>query len=228
MIKFDGGEMTRLIKKKKLCTEITLTILALLLISAVISAVLTRNAIVQKSELGNEVSALWITAFWLVCFIAVIIFYAAPTNRQLKKSVCKEIADGMLKREDMLKGGGKIEFSADYSGNILTLSRKGFTGEISIDPSRLKTAEGLGGAGAKIEIDLQPLKASPSVYSTAGSRLWLFLQAYYYLNGEKNGAEQVTITDNMGKTPYTLQIFAGGSPAKNAEKNYFIKRGLIK
>ena len=54
--------MTRLIKKKKLCTEITLTILALLLISAVVSAVLTRNAIVQKSELGNEVSALWITA----------------------------------------------------------------------------------------------------------------------------------------------------------------------
>lgn len=228
MIKFDGGETARLIKKKKLCTEVTCITFALLLISAVISAVLTRNAIVEKSELENEVSALWITAAFLVCFIAVIIFYVVPTNRQLKECVCKTIADGLLARGDMFKGGGTIEFTADYSGDILTLSRKNFAGAITLDPARLKTAEGLGGAGAKIEIDLKALKAAPSLYGSAGTKLWLFLQGYYALHGRENGVEKVTVTDNMGKTPDTLTVFDGAAPQKKGGKNYFIEKGLLK
>ena len=228
MIKFDDKNITAALKKKKLCTEFTCISFALLLISAVISAVLTRNAIVEKNELGNEVSALYLTAFLLAGFIAVIIFYVAPTNRQLKLLVSKALADGLLAREDMLKGVGTLEFTADYQGDVLTLSRKGYTGVITLDPSRMTTTDNLGGAGAKAELDLKPLKSSPSLYATAGNRLWLFLQAYYLLHGSESGAESVTITDNMGKTPLTLQVYKSGTTVKNANKNYFIKKGLIK
>lgn len=228
MIKFDDKNITEALKKKKLYSEIAYVFFALLLISAVISAVLTRNAIVEKNELGNEVSALYLTAFLLAGFIAVIIFYVAPTNRQLKLLVSKALADGLLAREDMLKGGGTLEFTADYQGDVLTLSRKGYTGVITLDPSRMTTADNLGGAGAKAELDLKPLKSSPSLYAAAGNRLLLFLQAYYLLHGSESGAESVTITDNMGKTPLTLQVYKSGTTVKNANKNYFIKKGLIK
>lgn len=228
MVKFDNSDVTTLIKKKKLCTEVTFVMFAVLLISAVISAVLTRNAIVEKSELKNEVYALCVTAVLLVCFIAVIIFYVAPTDRRLKLCVCKTIAEGLLERGDMFRGGGVIEFTADYSGDILTLSRKNFTGAISIDPARLATAQGLGGAGAKIELDLKPLKAVPALYGAAGTKLWLFLNAYYALHGKENGVERVTVTDNMGKTPYTLTVFDKSAPEKRGAKNYFIEKGLVR
>ncbi len=228
MIKFDDGENIRLLRKKKLSLNISYVLFALLLVSAVLAAVLARKAVSNDLAWSNYIYALAFAALCLVAFIGVIVFYVVPTDKQLKYTVCKAIADGMLARGDMFGGGGVIEFSADYSGNVLTLSRKGYTGEITIDPARLKSAENLGGAGCKIELDLATLKAVPSLYATAGTKLWLFLQAYYFLHGATNKVESVTITDNMGKTPLTLQVFKNGVTAKKAEKNYFIKKGLVK
>ena len=228
MIKFDGTHITEAIKKKKLYTGIAYVLLAPLIIGSVISAVLTRDAVIYGKSEFEHLAALILAIVSLLAIIVVVIFFVIPANREVNRCVCLSMASGLLEREDMLKGDGVIEFSADYSGDILTLSRKNFAGAISIDPSRLTSADGLGGAGAKIELDLKPLKAVPSLYATAGTKLWLFLQGYYALHGKENGAESVTITDNMGKTPSTLTVFSGGAPADGAAKNYFIEKGLVK
>lgn len=228
MIKFDEAQTTALLQRKKLALNTSYVIFAVLLVSAVGAAVLARGAYQSGLNWNLYLAALIIALIFLVGFICVIAFWVVPTERKLKYAVAKDIAEGLLAREDMLKGGGAIEFVADYSGDTLTLSRKNFTGAISIDPSRLTTSDGLGGAGAKIEMDLKPLKAVPSLYATAGTKLWLFLQAYYSLHGEENGAESVTITDNMGKTPLTLTVFSKGAPENKIKKNYFIEEGLVK
>lgn len=228
MIKFDDAQTIGLLQRKKQSLNISYVIFALLIVSSVIAAVLANKAYSDDLAWSNHIYALAFAAVCLVALIGVIAFYVVPTNKKLNFAVCREIAEGFLLREDMFKGGGAIEFSADYSGDVLTLSRKNFTGVISIDPSRLTTADGLGGAGAKIEMDLKPLKAVPSLYASAGTKLWLFLQGYYSLHGEENGAESVTITDNMGKTPLELTVFDRGAPAKKNAKNYFIEKGLLK
>lgn len=228
MIKFDDKEIVRLLQKKKLSLNASYVLIALLIVSAVVAAVLARGAYSDDLARSNHIYALAFAAIFLVALIGVIIFNVVPTNEKLKYSVCKETADGLLARGDFFEGGGVIEFFADYSGDVLTLSRKNFTGAIAIDPARVDSAEGLGGAGAKIELDLKPLKAVPALYGSAGTNLWLFLSAYYSLHGRENGAERVTVTDNMGKTPLTLTVFDKDAPAKSAEKNYFIKKGLVK
>ena len=228
MIKFDGEPTTRLLKQKKNVLNISYVVFALLLVSAVVAAALARGAYQSGANWNLYLAALCAALIFLVGFILVIALLVVPAERKLKFAVSKEIADGLLAREDMFKGGGVIEFSADYSGDVLTLSRKNYTGAISIDPSRITSADGLGGAGAKIELDLNPLKAVPSLYATAGTKLWLFLQGYYALHGKENGAERVTVTDNMGKTPLTLTVFDKGASEKSAAKNYFIEKGLVK
>lgn len=225
MIKFDGSNITDAIKKKKLYTKIAYVLLLPLIICSVISAVLTRDAVLYgKSEFAH-IAALLLATVSLLAIIVIIIFFVVPANREISRCVCITLANGLLAREALLKGGGTIEFSTDYSGDVLTLSRKNFTGAISIDPSRITSAKALGGAGAKIEIDLKALKTVPALYATAGTKLWQFLQAYYLLHGKENGAQTVTITDNMGKTPLTLTVFPGDAPEK---KNYFIEKGLVK
>lgn len=228
MIKFDDKNITEALKKKKLYSEIAYVFFAVLLVSAIVAAVLTRGAVTNGENRVAHIAALCVFGAALICFIALLIFFVIPANRQLKLLVSKALADGLLAREDMLKGGGTLEFTADYQGDVLTLSRKGYTGVITLDPSRMTTADNLGGAGAKAELDLKPLKSSPSLYAAAGNRLLLFLQAYYLLHGSESGAESVAITDNMGKTPLTLQVYKSGTTVKNANKNYFIKKGLIK
>ncbi len=228
MVKFDDAETMRLLHKKKLGLNACFVIFALLIISAVLAAVLARSAYSDDLAWSNHLYALAFAAGCLVALLGVIIFYVAPTGRALKLAVNRAIADGLLARKDMFAGGGKIDFVADYSGDTLTLSRKGYTGEIAIDPARLKAEDKLGGAGAKIGLDLANLKSAPSVYSAVGGSLWLFLQAYYALHGEENGVTQVTVTDNTGKTPVELQVFGDGAALKNADKNYFIKKGLVK
>lgn len=225
MIKFDGGEVTERIKSKRILNGLNIVFFSVILFEALIVAVFSKNA---ASNWGLYIALYVQLGVFAVLYILFLVTLFARGGRRLSYAVCKEIAEGFYARGDLLAGDGKIEFSADYSGDVLTLSRKNFTGAIAVDPSRLTSADGLGGAGAKIELDLKPLKAVPSLYATAGTKLWLFLQAYYSLHGKQNGAESVTVTDNMSKTPLTLQVYADGAPAKSAENNYFIKKGLVK
>ncbi|MCM1438657.1 MAG: hypothetical protein NC131_05530 [Roseburia sp.] len=228
MIKFDDGEITRLLRKKKLGVNACYVLFALLLICAVLAAVLARGAYSDDVQFGNHIYALAFAAVCLAALIAVWAIVVIPAGRALKLKVNSALAHGLLLREDMFKGGGEIEFEASYKGDVLTLSRKGYTGEITIDPTRLKGGENLGGKGAAVEIDLSPLKAVPALYATLGTRLWLFLQAFYFLHGEKNGVKSVKIFDNMGKSPCALQVFTAGAPAEKAAENYFIEKGLVK
>ncbi len=217
--------MTDRIKAKRILNGLSILFFSVILCEALIVAVLSKNA---TSNWGLYIALYVQLGTFAVLYVLYLATLFAQGGRRLNYAVCKEIAEGLLAREDMFKGGGVIEFSADYSGDVLTLSRKNFTGAITIDPSRLASAEALGGAGAKIELDLKALKAVPSLYATAGTKLWQFLQGYYALHGEKEGAESVTITDNMGKTPLTLTVFVKGAGAKKNTKNYFIEKGLIK
>ena len=228
MIKFDDERTTALLQRKKQALNISYTVFAVLLVSAVAAATLTRGAYESHANWDLYLAALIIAIIFLIGLILLIAFWVVPAEKKLRYAVCKQIAEGLLAREDMFKGGGVIEFSADYSGDVLTLSRKNFMGTIAIDPSRLTTAEGLGANGAKIEIDLKPLKTVPALYGSSGTKLWLFLSAYYSLHGKENGAEIVTVTDNMGKTPLTLTVFDKNAPANSGAKNYFIEKGLVK
>lgn len=209
MINFDDDKICKAIKKKKFASNSAYLIFAVLLICAVVSAVLTRDALTNGKNQIAHISALCLTAAVLLALIAVIIFDVAPANRALTLCVCAALANGITARKDMLGGDGVIEFSVGYSGNVLTLSRNGFT-------------------GADIELDLTPLKAAPALYATVGTKLWQFLSAYYFLHGKASGVKSVTVTDNMGKTPLTLTVFSADAAFKGAEKNYFIKKGLIK
>ncbi len=225
MIKFDGDEVCDRIKVKRILNGLNIAFFSVILFEALILAALSKNA---ANNWGLYISLYVQLGVFVILYVIYLLTLFTQGGRRLNYAVCKEIANGLLAREDMFKGGGVIEFSADYSGDVLTLSRKNYTGAISIDPSRLTSADGLGGAGAKLELDLKPLKAVPALYATAGTKLWLFLQGYYALHGKDNGAESVTITDNMGKTPLTLTVFDKSVHATGAEKNYFIKKGLLK
>lgn len=190
-----------------------------------IAAVLTRDALVNGKNQIAHVSALCFTAAVLLALIGEIIFYVVPLNRELTLCVCKTLSDGLLAHRDLFSGDGEIAFSVDYSGDVLTLARKGFKGEITVDSAK---NGGLNLSGGKIEMDLKGLKSAPSLYSTVGAKLWQFLQGYYVLHGKEEGVKLVTVTDNMGKKPLVLTAFDENSPAKNADKNYFLKKELIR
>ncbi|MCM1545702.1 MAG: hypothetical protein NC033_01570 [Clostridiales bacterium] len=228
MIKFDDGETVRLLRKKKLGLNACYVIFALLLVSAVLAAVLARGVYSDGAFRSNHLYALAFAAVCLVALVGVIAFVTAPTERALKLAVNSKIAKELLSREDFFAGDGRILFAADYSGDVLTLTRQNYTGAINLDPFNQKSTENIAAAGTKIEFGLKELKAVPSLYATIGTRLWLFLQAYYFLHGAKNGVESVYIADNMGKKPVFLQVFAINAPLEKAKKNYFIKKGLIK
>lgn len=227
MIKFDDPEISRLLQKKKGYLNISYLTFGIMIVAAVAAAVLARD-VAGTSNWGLQIAVLSVAAVFLAAFVCVTAFLVMPAGKKLNFAVCKAIADGLLAREDMFGGGGNIEFNADYEGDVLTLSRKGFTGAVTIDPARLNPAESFDSAVGKIQLDLKLLKSVPSLYGAAGTKLWLFLQGYYALHGKENGAESVTVCDNTGKKPLSLQAFSGSAPAKNATKNYFIKKGLIK
>lgn len=225
MINFDGEKIKDALKRKKFAVNTAYCTFAVLLISAVIAAVLTRDALVNGKNQIAHVSALCFTAAVLLALIGEIIFYVVPLNRELTLCVCTNLSDGLLARRDLFSGDGEIAFSVDYSGDVLTLARKGFKGEITVDPAK---NGGLNLSGGKIEIDLKGLKSAPALYSTVGAKLWQFLQGYYVLHGKEAGVKLVKVTDNMGKKPLVLTVFDENSPAKNADKNYFLKKELIR
>lgn len=225
MITFNDDGLKGRLQHAKICSGINVGFLTVIFIAALVIAVCSKYA---ESNWGLYVGGLvfWgvLALVYVVCLFAIFL----PAAKAAKRGVCETIAQSLLTREDFFTGGEEIEFVAEYSGDCLTLSRKGYTGEILIEPSRLQNLKNLGGEGAKIEFDLAPLAIVPSVYSTVGTALWQFLQAYYAIKGAQGGVKRVFITDCMGKKPTTLAVFNDGAPAKTSDKNYFIKKGLIK
>ena len=161
----------------------------------------------------------------LLSFVFFMIFFGAKPGKELNRLVCRTIADAFYAREDILKGDN-MRFSVNYSGDILTLLREGYTGEIIISPSSFGDGSAVADGGAEIAFDLSALKAAPSVYSSTGEKLLQFLQAYYLVNAQKLNVNDAAVTDDTGGAPREIILVKNGNPVA-AGSNYFIKRGLI-
>ena len=228
MISFNDDEITRLIKKYSVILNLSYVSFAVTLVSAVIAAALTKGAYADGANWEWYITSLIFALAFLVIFITLVAGFLVRESKRLKDAVCKRMCEGLLAKEEFFRGGEEIEFVTVYSNDCFIISRKGYTGEISIDPSRQQDVQNLGVSGAKIQLDLAPLKPAAAVYGIVGTRLWLFLQAYYSVHGEEIGVKRVLVTDCMGKEPLVLDIVRDGVPVKSSENNYFIKKGLIK
>lgn len=224
MVTFDGAETDRAIKNRRICNGLNVMYITLIAVAAVALAALSSRA---EKFWGVYIGGL--AAFGVLIAVYIVNIFTAfrPAGRELNRLICSAIASGFSEDEAILKGGGDIAFTANYSGNELELKREGFTGEIKLSAARVKEGENIASAGAAVRFDLTPLKAVPAEYGTVGTKLWLFLQAYYYLHAQEHGCESVTVTDNTGKTPLKLTIVADGKCTQPADKNYFIVKGLI-
>lgn len=222
MIKFDGDETNAALARRVIYRCISIASCAALIVCAVILAACSKYA-ERNWELYIAFLCVYLLA--LLSFVLFLIFFGAKPGRELNRLVCKTIADAFYAREDILKGGN-IRFTVNYSGDILTLSREGYTGEIIISPASFRDGKSVADGGAEIAFDLSALKAAPPVYSSAGEKLLQFLQAYYLVNAQKLGVDNVAVTDDTGGAPREIALVTNGNPVA-AGSNYFIKRGLI-
>lgn len=229
MTEFNDAEINALIKKKRTCDGISYLFVGILIVASVIAAVLSRRA--YENYLGADwslyIAALIVAVMCLLFLVAHLIFFVSKTNGQLNYAVAKRIVTGFSKHKELLEGCEKAEFEVTYDENVLTVTRINFKREIAPLPVLVtKTGISNGAAGVNnVRFDISALKSLPSVYGAFGTRVWAFVQAYYGVNG---GFDEVTVTDNTGKKPVMLAVVKDGKPCGNAEKNYFIKRGLVK
>ena len=225
MVKFDSRQTLSAGQHKKICNGINVAYLSALFFFATVLAACSKYA---ERNWGLYLGGICLFGVLLVIYFISLFLITLPAGRRLKRCVCKELADELLAEEEFLQGGGKIEFYVEYSGNVLTLSRKNYTGKITLSPERTESGAPLKSEGAKRQLDLTNLKPVPSVYATVGSLLLRFLSAYYSLHGESGGISAVTVTDCTGKKPYSLNVFGEGAPTAAKKSNCFLKDNLIK
>ncbi len=222
MIKFDGDKTAAALARRAIYRCIDVASCAALIVCAVILAACSRYA-ERNWELYIAFLCVYLLA--LLSFVFFLIFFGAKPARELNHTVCQTIAEAFYAKEDILKGSN-IRFTVNYTGDTLTLSREGYTGEIIISPSSFKDGNSVAGGGAEISFDLSALKAAPSIYSSTGEKLLRFLQAYYLVNAQKLGVDKAAVTDDTGGAPREIILVADGKPVFSGS-NYFIKRGLI-
>ncbi|MGN0805958.1 MAG: hypothetical protein ACI4MC_02880, partial [Candidatus Coproplasma sp.] len=82
----------------------------------------------------------------------------------------------------------------------------------------------------EIVFDITGIEKSTRTYSAFGTRIWQYLEGFYFIHcGE--GYSNVTVTDktDWSKVLETLPLIKDGAPScSRPERNYFLKRGLIK
>ncbi|MDE7162508.1 MAG: hypothetical protein K2O44_00310 [Clostridia bacterium] len=222
MIKFDGAKTTTALERRRIYRCTSIMFFVALIIYGVIIATCSKYA---ESNWELYLAFLCVYIMAVLSFVFFLIFFGAKPGKELNHLVCKTIAEAFYDREDILKGND-IRFTVNYSGDVLTLSREGYTGEIIISPASFKNGNSVADGGAEISFDLSALKTAPSVYSSAGEKLLQFLQAYYLVNAQRLNADGVTVTDDTGGAPRKIILVADGKPVA-AGNNYFIKRGLI-
>lgn len=161
-------------------------------------------------EQANLITATWIIA--AVAAVALVVFFILfkLTENRLKQCVISIFVTAMEENSDLYTVDSEIALIAEYEGDKVTLYRQ----------NSLK----------KIVFDLSGIKKSARTYSDFGTRLLEYLEAYYYLHGE--GYSNVTIADKYGKNDNNVDdyniIKNGEVYVYRPEKNYFLKRGLIK
>lgn len=229
MTEFNDAEISALIKKKRTCDGITYLVVAILIIASIIAAVLSKQA--YENYLGADrslyLAALIVAVMCLLFLVAHLIFFVSNTNGQLNYAIAKKITSAFLNNKELLESGGKAEFEVSYENDILTVTRVNFKRGNAPSPVTV-TASGISSVAAGtncVRFDISALKILPSVYGAFGTRILAFIQAYY---GVKGVFDEVTVTDNTGNKPAIITVVKEGKPCGNAEKNYYIKKGLIK
>lgn len=215
MITFEDPALSAALTRRKLYGKIRIAYITALALGAICLAAFSGYA---ENSWNLYVVLLCVYSLALLSFILFCVFVIAKADAQLKLLVCETVAAAFYDRENFLNGAD-VRLSVSYSGDILTVSRENYAGEIIGGKS---VAEG----GGEIQFDLSALKTVPSVYSSVGEKLLLFLQSYYFKNAKKLNAANVTVTDNTSGKPFTVACVANGEPVA-ADNEYYFKRGLI-
>lgn len=162
-----------------------------------------------------EEHAYFVTASWIIACVAasaLIGFFILfkLTEKKIEKCVIGILVAAMEENCELLTGDSEIVLIAEYKEDKVTLYRQNSFKEIVFD--------------------LSGIEKSTRTYSAFGTRLWQYLEGFYFVHyGE--GYSNVTVTDKpeWSKLFETLPLVSGGAPCcSRPERNYFLKRGLIK
>ena len=206
MVTFDSQEIKKYIAKVRLFSGFSTGAAVVAICSGLFSAVATGHL----EEHAYVVVATWIIA--CISVVALVVFFTLLklTEKRLKECVISIFVIAMEENSDVYTGGGEIALLDEYEGDKITLSRQN--------------------TFKKIVFDLSGVEKSTRTYSSFGIWIWQYLEGYYFLHGSE-GISNVTITEKIENEQFfdTLTLVSGGKHCcKRPEKNYFLKRGLIK
>lgn len=220
MTDFTTAEIKPLLKRKKDCSTVNLSLFTGELIFALAAAALSRYT---EKQMGLFIAMLCLFAMGGIALLLFNLLYAKKITAQLKLEVCRIIAEAFYAEEELLTGGKAVELTASLDKTTLEIARVGFLKEITVS-----AAHGLNSSSGRLQFDLSALKSTPSVYSSVGEHILTFLEAYYVVNYKKGFFERVTVNDDTGKKRATYNLIADGVPTFESGANYFIETGLIK
>lgn len=207
MVTFDSEEIKKYIARKRLFSGLSTGAFIIAFCCGLFSAV----AVGSMKEQANLITATWIVAaVAAVCFI-VFIAVLPIADKGVNKCVAKVLATAMEDNSDLYTNESEIALIVEYEGDKVTLYRQ----------NPLK----------KIVFDLSGIEKSVRTYSFFGVWILQYLEAYYYLHGSE-GYVNVSISDYYDRHNNEFDIYAiienGEVDVYRPEKNYFLKRGLIK
>ncbi|MGN1104463.1 MAG: hypothetical protein ACI4QI_06250 [Candidatus Coproplasma sp.] len=206
MVTFDNEEIKKYIARVKLFKSISTAAFVIAFCAGIFSAV----AVGSMKEQAGLITATWIIAAVFAAALVVFFTLLKLTEKRLKECVCDVLKTTMEENSDLYSGDSEIALVVEYEGDKVTLLRQN--------------------SFKKIVFDISGIKKSVKTYSFFGVWILQYLEAYFSLHGE--GYSDVTIVDKFDKRNDKYdeyQIIENGEvDVYRPEKNYFLKRGLIK
>ena len=206
MVTFDNQEIKKYIARIRLFSGLSTGAFVIAFCAGIFSAV----AVGSLKEQAALITATWIIAAVAVVVLVVFFTLLMLTEKRLNTCVCDVLAKAMEENSDLYSGDSEIALIAEYDGDKVTLYRQN--------------------SFKKIVFDLSGIEKATRTHSNFGTRLLEYLEAYYFLHGE--GYSNVTIADKFDRHNNKFDIYAiitnGEVNVYRPEKNYFLKRGLIK
>ncbi|MGN0813013.1 MAG: hypothetical protein ACI4MQ_05870 [Candidatus Coproplasma sp.] len=206
MVTFDSQEIKKYIARIRLFSSFSTGAFVIAFCAGICSAV----AVGSMKEQAVLITVTWIIAAVFAVVLVVFFTLLMLTEKRLNKCVCDVLVTAMEENSDLYSGDSEIALIAEYEGDKVTLYRQN--------------------SFKKIVFDLSGIEKSTRMHSNFGTRLLEYLEAYYSLYGE--GYSNVTIADKYDKHDNNVDnyniIQNGEVYVYRPDKNYFLKRGLIK
>lgn len=147
----------------------------------------------------------------LLCLIAaagaVTLVWEIRNLKPFNASICTFVAQGFASNEKLTEGGEKATFNLFIAGDKLTVLREE--------------------NGAAVQLDLTPVMPYANVCYSIVRRTREYLKGYYGLHAQSLGCVNAQLTDAVGRKPRVIKLVVDGQPCKPADRNYFVKHGLI-